>query len=95
MSCRRDADNQAPSLDSGSTKTITPSAPLQSKECSASARTTMPRLSRHAVVLAADGDASVERDHDLDRVVCMRGHDALSSGGEEEATLPQVPARDA
>src|SRR5512137_1505648 len=47
-----------------------------------------------AIVLAADGDASVEGDHDLDRVVCVRGHDALSSGGEEEATLPQVPARD-
>jgi hypothetical protein len=30
-----------------------------------------------AVVLAADGDASVERDDDLDRVVCMRGHHAL------------------
>jgi hypothetical protein len=28
-------------------------------------------------------------------VMRMRGHDALSSGGEEEATLPQVPVRDA
>ena len=48
-----------------------------------------------AVVAAADGDAAVERDHDLDRVVCVGGHDALSPGGEEEAALPQVPARDA
>jgi hypothetical protein len=28
-------------------------------------------------------------------VVCMRGHDALSSGREEKAAFPQVPARDA
>jgi hypothetical protein len=28
-------------------------------------------------------------------VVCMRGHDALCSGREEEASLPQVPARNA
>ena len=48
MSCRSDVDNQAPSLDSGSTNTITPKAPLQSKECSASGRTTMPRASRHS-----------------------------------------------
>lgn len=46
-------------------------------------------------VAAADGDASVERDDDLDGVVCMSGHDALSSSGEEEAPLPQVPPRDA
>jgi len=39
----------APSLDSGSTNTITPIAPLQSNECSASGRTMMPRLSRHAL----------------------------------------------
>lgn len=47
------------------------------------------------VVLAADGEAPVEREHDLDRVVCMRGHHALSSGSEEEPAFPQVPARDA
>ena len=46
-------------------------------------------------VAAADGDASVEGDDDLNRVVCMSGHDALSSGREEEASLPQVPARNA
>jgi hypothetical protein len=28
-------------------------------------------------------------------VVCMGAHDAPGSGGEEEAALPQVPARDA
>ena len=48
-----------------------------------------------SVVFAADGDASVERDDDLNRVVCVRRDDSLSSGGEEEAALPQVPARDA
>jgi len=42
---------------------------------------------------AADGDASVEGEDDLNRVVRMRGHDALSSGREEEPSLPQVPAR--
>ena len=95
MSCRSDVDNQAPSLDSGSTNTITPSAPLQSNECSASGRTTMPRALTPFTVAAADGDASVERDDDLNRVVRMSGHDALSSGREEEAALPQVPARNA
>jgi hypothetical protein len=47
------------------------------------------------LVLAADGDTSVDCDDDLDRMVRMNGHDAPSSGGEEEATLPQAPARDA
>jgi hypothetical protein len=40
-----------------------------------------------AGVLTANGDAAVERDHDLDRVMHVRGHEALSSGGEEEATF--------
>ena len=46
-------------------------------------------------VTAADGDASVEGDDDLNRVMCMSGHDALRSGREEEASLPQIPARNA
>ena len=50
------------------------------------------RLTPFAVV-AADGDASVEGDDDLNRVVRMHRHDALSSGREEETSLPQVPAR--
>ena len=57
MSCRSDVDNQAPSLDSGSANTITPSAQLQSHECSASGRTTthlkfqpLERLDRLAVL---------------------------------------------
>jgi len=46
MSCRSEVHSQAPSLDSGSTNSITPIAPLQSNECSTSGRTTRPRLSR-------------------------------------------------
>ena len=48
-----------------------------------------------SLVFAADGDASVERDDDLNRVVCVGRDDSPSSGGEEEAALPQIPARDA
>ena len=43
----------------------------------------------------APQDASVEGDDDLNRVVCVRGNDALCSGDEKEASLPQVPARNA
>ena len=45
-------------------------------------------------VTAGEGDASVERDDDLNRVVCVSGHDALSSRSEEKPALPQIPARD-
>ena len=46
-------------------------------------------------VAAADGQGSVEGNDDLNRMVCMSGHDALSSGREQEPSLPQVPARNA
>jgi len=45
-------------------------------------------------VAAGDGDASVERDDDLDRVVCVSGHNAMSSRSEEKPALPHIPARD-
>ena len=46
-----------------------------------------------SIVSAADGDAPFRSDDDLNRVVRMSRHDALGSGREEEAALPQVPAR--
>jgi len=39
-------------------------------------------------IAPGDGDASVERDDDLNRVVCMNGNDAPSAGRQEEASLP-------
>jgi signal transduction histidine kinase len=54
--------------------------------------TTTPRLSRHSSPLPQMATHPSQRDDDLDGMVRMRGHDALSSGGEKEAAFPHVPA---
>ena len=44
------------------------------------------------LVMAANGDRLVEGNDDLDGVMRVRRHDALSLAEQQESPIPQVPA---
>jgi hypothetical protein len=46
-------------------------------------------------VTATDSGLSVDGDDDLNRVMRMRGHEALRSASQQETSLPQIPSRNA